>query len=599
MSLDRRLHIFFRENLFTETDIVKMIVLLSFSVVSLMMTANALESDAYPFYSLIYCIPILLVAVWFPRQGLYVTGLLVAGFALIHLHYMALGFAVDPVVSGLYVATFFWFFGATTLFAQDSRLAVSRYKQLVENANDAKFLCDQKTLRLLCVSRRCADILGYAPHELIGIPAEKFWADETGKTRFIEEMKREGYIGNAEMTFLSRNGDVHAVLLSCRALVPEDLFECTVVDIGKLQDERENLIQSNGHLRRLIHQSNDIFFMQDAAGRILHFSWLCAPEHGISPDDVIGRGVDALLPDDLAAQHMDQVRKVIDEEKSVRYDLDVAMADGHHTFSVTVAPMRGGDGNLIGVMGSARDITEMGRQRLACKQMAWEIDQWKAFVTTMSHELRTPLQPLIGYLQLVVDDPGYYGLAGETEKFLATCLECALQEQTVVERMVELSLLAMDHVDLTIQDVPLRRLIDAAVTGGGYDQEAQIVNEVPEDAHVWGDPDRLSQVVESLVSNAVKYNEPPKKVWIRYTESNKNHYIMVCDNGIGIPPDAVESIFGPFYIGGAEKLNRKGGRIGLGLAIAKKYAQLHGGEITVTSMVGEGSTFTIRMPREV
>ena len=527
------------------------------------------------------------------------TALLVAGFALIHLRYMALGFTVDPIVPGLYVVAFFWFFGAMTLFSQHSHLAVSRYKSLVENAHDAKFLCDPETLRLLCASSRFAEVLGYAPHELVGIPAEKFWADGTAKTRFIQEMKKEGYIGNMEMIFLARNGDAHAVLLSCRALVPENLFECTVVDTGNLRSERDDLVQSNGRLRRLIHQSNDIFFMQDITGRILHFSWQRASEHGISPDDLIGRGVDAILPGDLAAQHMEWVRKVVDEQENARYDLDLELAGACHTFSVTIAPCPGADGDLIGIVGSARDTTEMRRQQLSCRQMAWEVDQWKGLVTTLSHELRTPLQPLIGYLQMIVENPGDYGIAGEAEKHLATCLECARQEQAVVERMVELSLLTMDHIDLTLHNIQLRQLIDSVISGGGYDREARFSNEIPETAHILGDPDRLYLAVESLVSNAVKYSKPPENVWIRYVESNENHYIMVCDNGIGIPADIIRSIFGPFYIGGAEKLGRNSGRICPGLSIANKYVQLHGGEITVTSVVGEGSTFTIRIPREV
>jgi signal transduction histidine kinase len=130
----------------------------------------------------------------------------------------------------------------------------------------------------------------------------------------------------------------------------------------------------------------------------------------------------------------------------------------------------------MGIMGSARDTTEMRRQRLACKQMAWEIDQWKEFVTTMSHELRTPLQPLIGYLQMIVDDPGYYGLSEEIGKYLRTCLLCARQEQAVVERMVELSLLAMDHIELTIREVSLRRFCHhrRQLRPGGADEQRNI-----------------------------------------------------------------------------------------------------------------------------
>ncbi len=599
MSVNRHLSSRLREDLFNGTDLVKMIVVVSFSAVSLMLTAVAPDHGAYSVSSLIYCIPILLAALWYPGQGLRVTAFLVAGFALIRTYLSVLGFAVDPVMTGLHMMIFFWVFGVTTLFSQAPHLAISRCRQVVENTRDAKFLCDPETLRLLCASRRCADILGYAPHELIGTTAEKFWPDEADRARFAAEMEREGYIGNTETTFRTKNGEDRAVLVSCRALTAENLFECTVVDTGRLGDGRAALIRTNGRLTELIHQSNDIFFMQDAAGRILHFSWLRAAEHGISPETLVGQGVDALLPADLAAQHMARFKEVVEDRKNTRYDLDLELAGIRHAFSVTMAPYYGADGSLIGVAGSARDITEIRRQRLAGRQMALEVDQWKGLVAVLSHELRTPLQPLIGYLQMITEDPGHYGLTGETKESLTTCFECARQEQAVVERMVELSLLAADHVELVIQDVSLRRLADSVISSGGYDREAEFCNEIPEAARLWGDHDRLCQVVESLVSNAVKYNEPPKKIWIRYAESNRNHYIMVCDNGIGIGADTIKSIFGPFYTGGTGRPNRNGGQMGLGLSIANKYVELHGGEITVTSVVGEGSTFTIRIPKEV
>jgi len=588
-----------REDLFTETDIVKMVVVVAFSAVSLMLTAVVSDDSAYLVCPLVYCIPILLVAFWFPRQGLRVTAFLVGGFVLIRAYLSVLGFAVDPVMTGLHTMIFLWVFGATTLFSQNTHLVASRCRQIAEDTRDAKFLCDPETLRLVCVSKRCADILGYTPQELIGIPAGRFWADEADKAWFIEEMKREGYIGNAETTFCTRNGDARVVLFSCRVLVPENLFECTVVDTGRLLDKHEALVQSNGRLMELIQQSNDIFFMQDTTGRILHFSWLRASDYGISPDEIVGRGMDALLPEDLAAQHMKQVRRVIQERKNSCYNLDLVVAGDQHTLSVTIAPYTDADGALIGVVGCARDTTEMRRQRLACRQMSWEVDQWKGLVTTISHELRTPLQPLVGYLRMIVEDPGYYGLTKETGEILKTCLECAGQEQAVVERVVELSLLTMDCVDLTVQDIHLRELVETVISSGGYDRKARIYNEIPDTVRICGDPDRLYLVVECLVSNAVKYNEPPENVWIRYAGSNENHYIMVCDNGIGIPAEIIGSIFRPFYIANAEKQSYKGGRTGLGLSIANKFALLHGGEITVTSAVGEGSTFTIRIPREV
>jgi PAS domain S-box-containing protein len=587
----------FQQDLFTGTDLTKMIVVISFSAVSLMLTA-ATSMNAQFFFPLTYCIPILFVALWFPRQAFKVTALLVAGFVFIRTYLATLGFAVDFVMTGLHTMIFLWVFGATTLFSQDSHLTASRCRQIFGDTRHARFLCDPATLRVVCASRKCADMLGYAPRELIGIPAEAFWADEAGKTWFIEEMMREGYVGNAEMTFRGHNGEARRVLLSCRLLPLDNLFECTIVDTGGLLSENDALIRSNGRLMDLIQQTNDVFFMQDAAGHILHFAWARASEYGFSPEDLVGKNVDAFLPGDLAAQNRKQIQKVIEEQKSASYDFDIEIKGSRHTFSVTLAPYNGADGAFTGVVGSARDTTEVRCQSLACRQLSWEVGQWKGLVTKLAHELRTPLQPLAGYLRLIVEDPGYYGITKDTEKILRTCLACVEQEIGVVERAVELSLVTMDYVDLTIREIGLRELVDTAISEGKYGQDAQICNEIPENVHIMGDPDRLSMAIAALISNAVKYNEPPVNVWIRYTGSNENHHIMVCDNGIGIPRDIIKSIFEPFYIGDAKRAS-EGGSTGLGLTIANKYVRLHGGDITVTSEVGEGSTFTIRIPREV
>lgn len=598
MSSNRSFVSCIREDLFTGTDLVKMIVVVSFSAISLMLTA-ATPVNAQLLSPLVYCIPILLVALWFPRQAFGTTAFLVAGFVIIRVYLSNFGFAVDPVMTGLHTMIFFWVFGATTLFSQDSHMAASRCRRIMEDTRNARFLCDPETLRIVCASRKCAEIFGYTPGKFVGIPAEAFWANETGKAWFIEEMEREGYVGNAEMAFYARGGDARRVLLSCRVLPAENLFECTVVDTGRLPGENDDPIPSNGRLLDLIRQANEIFFVLDATGCFVHFTWTRAPEYRVSPENLVGKSVDALLRGEIAAQSMGRIQEVIEEQKSVCYNLDLDIAGTRHTFAVSIAPYTGADGKFTGVVGSARDITEVRRQRLACRQLSWEVEQWQGLVTKLAHELRTPLQPLLGYLRMIVEDPGYYGITKDTENLLRTCLACADQELAVVERAVELSLLTMDYVDLTIQEIPLREFVDGVVSRGEYEGSARIYNEIPDTVRIPGDPDRLSMVMMGLVSNAVKYNDPPEKVWIRYTRSNENHYIMVCDNGIGIPKNIIESIFEPFYIGGAGDPACKGGSTGLGLSIADKYVRLHGGDITVTSEVGEGSTFTIRLPREV
>ncbi len=587
------------ENLYTEGDLVKMLVILAFVAVSLMITACALDTRAEQYCPLIYCIPIILISLWFPRQGLKVTSILVAGFLMIHLYFFMAGSSIDIISLGLYSSIFFWMIAATSLFTKNTNLAVSRYKRLIEEADDARFLCDGSTLRILAANRRCAEIFGYAPYELLGVPPEILWADGAEIQRFADAMCREGYIGNLEQTFLTRGGELHAVLLSCRSLPPENIYECSVVDIGQFRSERDQLLKSNGRLQSLIHQSHDIIFMQDTEGRFLHFYWVRAEENGIDPSTVVGKTMDFLLPPDAAERHALQFAQVLETRRTTCYDLTCEFNGSSCVLSVTLSPMLNGNGDPTGVVGTARDTTDMKQQKMVCMQLEWEIDQWKEFITTAAHELRTPLQPIIGYLRLMLDDPGYYGLNDETRRILTLCLESSGHERAVVDKMLELSLLAMEHVELHISDIALRSLVDTVVLDGGYSQQAEVLNEIPETLRIRGDADRLYQVLETLISNAVKYNRPPKNVWIRYTESNQNHYIMVIDNGIGIPHDVQGSIFRPFYIGDAAQLNRECGRLGLGLSIAKKYIRMHGGEITVTSDVGVGSTFTIRISKEV
>jgi signal transduction histidine kinase len=88
-------------------------------------------------------------------------------------------------------------------------------------------------------------------------------------------------------------------------------------------------------------------------------------------------------------------------------------------------------------------------------------------------------------------------------------------------------------------------------------------------------------------------------VTITYDADEKNHFIRVADNGIGIDKKALDAIFEPFYLADQENLSREYGRIGLGLSIARKYVEMHGGRISVNSKVGEGSTFVVQLPKEV
>ncbi|KUG19636.1 hypothetical protein ASZ90_010638 [hydrocarbon metagenome] len=571
MEFEKRLRRILTDDIFTEGDIVRMLVIWAFVLISFMMTASAPASSVDIFHPLLYYIPIILISLWYPRQSLKFTITLVLGFLSINIFCYYSGAAIDFILSCLYATMFFWVLGAVSLFPRHAVLAASRYQELIENARDAKFICDTGTMRVLAVNERCADVLGYAPSDLVGMAASRLWAYEEELAAFRAEMQREGYVGNLETAFLTQSGGTHRILLSCRALLHENSFECTIVDVGRLWEERHDSIQANSDLQHLALLSHDIVFVQDADGKYTHLSWTNAHIFGVDPAGMIGRMPQDFMQPEAAARHLEQFRAVVTTGSTASFEITLDADDAPHVFSIILAPMFGEGGAVTGVVGIARDITELKQRTLACMQLEWEIDHWKEVLVTVAHEMRTPLQPVIGYIRLILDDAGANGLNRETQKMLERCLESAEHERAIVDRMLEFSLLSREKEDLRITDIRLRDLVETVIADGGYAQQAEIWNEVPEGYLIRGDHERMYQVLESLISNAIKYNKPPKNVWIRCARSNDNQYIMVCDNGIGIPEESLRSIFRPFYVVGAAKLNRKGGRIGLGLSIAKKY----------------------------
>ncbi|MDD1679357.1 MAG: HAMP domain-containing histidine kinase, partial [Methanomicrobiales archaeon] len=268
-------------------------------------------------------------------------------------------------------------------------------------------------------------------------------------------------------------------------------------------------------------------------------------------------------------------------------------------FSTKLFPLLDKDGKVQFILGMSRDITEQEKEKREATQLEKEIDYRKDFVMTAAHELRTPLQPILGYLHLLLDDPEYFGLTAETGKMLRTCLDNVERERYIVDRMLELSLLYAEKISINPTDVQLRPLVEDIVRTGEYGRDAEITIDVPEETHLVADRDCLYTVLECLISNAVRFNHPPRHVGIRYQIDGSYHLISVKDNGIGISPTALHAIFEPFHLADAEKLSRQCNRIGLALSIARKYINLHGGTIDVESEVGAGSTFSVRIPQEV
>jgi signal transduction histidine kinase len=205
----------------------------------------------------------------------------------------------------------------------------------------------------------------------------------------------------------------------------------------------------------------------------------------------------------------------------------------------------------------------------------------------------------MGYLNLLMQDPQTYGVTDETRAILDRCAKSVDRESQIINQMLELSVLDAGKIPVTYSDVNISDLVTTILETGGYAQKADLTVIVPPDAIMKADEAKLSVVIDPMLSNPVHYSKPPRKSRVAYQFSNMDrmHRISIQDNGVGITNSQLDEIFEPFTpsVNGSHSRKTKAG---LSLSIAKKYVQMHGGYISVDSIVNLGSTFTIHIPQK-
>ncbi|MDO9538660.1 MAG: PAS domain S-box protein [Methanocalculus sp.] len=241
-------------------------------------------------------------------------------------------------------------------------------------------------------------------------------------------------------------------------------------------------------------------------------------------------------------------------------------------------------------------LIDISQHKILEESLKDEIERRSDFVTIASHELRTPLQPVIGYLGLLLSDTDHYQLSQEVVDILNLLQKHIDHERRIIDRMIELSIVDSGKISPSFEDIMLQRAVEDIITDHSYRAKAEIINEISPSVIIRADSSLLYHAFNSLISNAVRYNDPPRIISVNYDADEGNHYIRIVDNGVGIESSSLARIFEPFNIADLQKLNRQYDRLGLGLPIAQRYVQIHGGEITVESTPDKGSIFTVRIP---
>jgi PAS domain S-box-containing protein len=283
---------------------------------------------------------------------------------------------------------------------------------------------------------------------------------------------------------------------------------------------------------------------------------------------------------------------------------------------VTLTALRDDDGALIGFVKVARDLSAQHAIEAALKahgaaearNIADEAQRLRnLFLASVGHEIRSPLTALLGYLSMLEDESG----GRERQRAYITRIRLsATHLMEIVNDLLDVSRLEAGRFPLTLAAGRIGRAIDAALSDiapQAASNQIPVVNSVSgsaADMPYWGDETRVRQILSNLLSNAVKFTARGGRVTVSAgsaeTASPESAagpgpwvYVRVEDTGQGIEPERLDAIFEPYVQASARDAERGSG---LGLAISRRLARLMGGDLSVHSEVGVGSTFVLWLP---
>ena len=376
-------------------------------------------------------------------------------------------------------------------------------------------------------------------------------------------------------------------------------FVAQLIVRSERERTEEILQESEAHLSTLIHTIPDLVWLKNPEGVYLACNSRFERFFGAKENDIIGKTDHDFVDKELADFFRENDKKAMIANKPTLNEEEITYADDGHTEIVETikTPMHDAKGRLIGVLGIARDITERKLAEQEREELISELEarntELTQFTYTVSHDLKSPLVTINGYLGYLEQDAAE-GNTDRLKKDTQRIQEAVKKMQALLDELLELSRIGRmmnPPVEIPFEDV-LKDAMDNI--HGHLEQKGITVQTHPNLPIVHGDRQRLTQALQNLLDNAVKYMGDQPDPFIEIGQQgyeDEKPIFFVKDNGIGIEAEYHERIFGLF-----NKLDAQSEGTGIGLALVKRIIEFHGGRIWVESELGKGSSFYFTLP---
>lgn len=453
------------------------------------------------------------------------------------------------------------------------------------------------------------ELTGWTSIEAKGQPLDAVFRIINEQTRKTVESPakhalREGAIvGLANHTVLiAKDGSERPIDDSAAPIRAHDSTVLGCVMVFRDVSERKRVEEIRARLAAIIESSDDAIIGKTLDGIVT--SWNRAAErlYGYTADQMIGQPISLIVPpdkkDELTAI-MDRLRQ---GEAIAQMETDRQCRDGsRRQVSLTISPIRGANGQIVGASTIARDISERVRMEEELRQVASDLarasQRKDEFLATLAHELRNPLAPIRTGLELL------HRVGNEPEKIeeVRAMIERQTQQLiTLVDDLMNASRITRGKLELRKRRVNLTNVLKSAIEAcRPFIDEAnhQLTVRLPESPiYLDADPNRLTQVISNLLTNAAKYTPESGQIFLTAECHGNEAVISVQDNGIGIASDMRDRVF-EMFAQIEQPLEKSYTGLGIGLTLVRSLVEMHGGSVDVDSNgINQGSTFRIRLP---
>ena len=458
-------------------------------------------------------------------------------------------------------------------------------------------------------------IFGYTAAEAIGqnismlIPPDRF--DE--EPRILEQIRAGHSVNHYETIRQRKNGELIDISLTISPIRDED---GKIVGASKIARDITETKRARSKIlfqARLLSAVEQAVIATDPAGHVTYWNAFAEKLYGWSAEEALGGSIADLIP---AKQTHEQVSEILLQLKkggSWSGEIFVKRKDGTEFLAMVVdSPIMNDKGELLGIVRVSVDITEareaeeerkrlLEAERLARAEAETANRLKDEFLATLSHELRNPLNVVIGYSEILRRADGNYA-DGFVTRAAEVIKRNALAQSQLVSDLLDLSRLQMGKLTIRRESLSLPTIVSDAIETVKDEAATKNISlqftASDDNLLVNGDPVRLGQIVWNLLNNAVKFTSPAGKITISLSREGEYARLAIEDTGQGIALEFLPHVFEIFRQADASSSRKQGG-LGIGLALVKQLAEMHGGSVNAESEgIGRGARFVVLLPLE-